>query len=61
MTPEEKREQTIQSLADMLRTRPFTVEFKVKKKPAGIKIIFAVTQEYMNQMMEKAASKEEQS
>ena len=61
MTPEEKREQTIQSLAGMLRTRPFTVEFKVKKKPAGIKIIFEVTQEYMNQMMEKAASKEEQS
>ena len=39
----------------------FQVEFKVKKKPAGIKIIFEVTQEYMNQMMEKAASKEEQS
>lgn len=31
MTTEEKREQTIQGLADMLRTSPFQVEFKVKK------------------------------
>lgn len=34
MTTEEKREQTIQGLADMLRTSPFQMEFKVKKKPA---------------------------
>lgn len=60
MTPEEKREQTIQCLADILRTTSFQVEYKVKKKPAGIKIIFEVTQEYMNAMIEKIASKEKQ-
>ena len=60
MTQEEKREQTIQELAGMLRTHPFSVEFKVKKKPAGIKIIFEVTQDYMNAMLEKAARKEKQ-
>lgn len=47
MTTEEKREQTIQGLADMLRTSPFQVEFKVKKKPAGIKVIIEVTHEQM--------------
>jgi len=55
MTTEEKREQTIQGIADMLRTSPFQVEFKVKKKPAGIKVIYEVTQEQMDRMMEKAA------
>jgi hypothetical protein len=48
MTTEEKREQTIQGLANMLRTSPFQVEFKVKKKPAGIKVIIEVTQEQMD-------------
>ena len=58
MTTEEKREQAIQGLADMLRTSPFQVEFKVKKKPAGIKVIIEVTQEQMEgiakQTLEKA-------
>ena len=57
MTTEEKREQTILSLADMMRTISFQVEFKVKKKPAGIKVIIEVTQEQMEgiakQTMEK--------
>lgn len=47
MTTEEKREQTIQGIADMMRSTSFQVEFKVKKKPAGIKIIIEVTQEQM--------------
>ena len=51
MTTEEKREQTIQGLADMLRTSPFQVEFKVKKKPDGIKVIIEVTQEQMDEVM----------
>lgn len=41
----------------MLRTSPFQVEFKVKKKPAGIKVIIEVTQEQMEgiakQILEK--------
>ena len=47
MTTEEKIEQAIQGIADMLRILPFQVEFKVKKKPAGIKVIIEVTQEQM--------------
>ena len=57
MTTEEKREQTIQSLADMLRTSPFQVEFKVKKKPAGIKVIIEVTQEQMEGIAKQTLEK----
>ena len=57
MTTEEKREQTIQSLADMLRTSPFQVEFKVKKKPAGIKVIIEVTQEQMDGLTKQTLEK----
>ena len=58
MTNEERREQTIQGVANMMRTTSFQVEFKVKKKPAGIKVIIEVTQEQMDgitkQTLEKA-------
>ena len=57
MTTEEKREQTIQGLADMLRTSPFQVEFKVKKKPAGIKVIIDVTQEQMEGIAKQTLEK----
>lgn len=57
MTTEEKREQTIQGLADMLRTSPFQVEFKVKKKPAGIKVIIEVTQEQMKGITKQVIDK----
>ena len=57
MTTEEKREQTIQGLADMLRTSPFQVEFKVKKKPAGIKFIIEVTQEQMEGIAKQTLEK----
>ena len=53
---EEKREQTIQGLADLLRTTPFQVEFKVKKKPQGIKVIVEVTQEQMGEICEQTTS-----
>ena len=59
MTQEEQREQVIQSLADMMRTTPFTSEFKVVKKPKGIKVIIEVTQEQMNMFMEQARQKHE--
>lgn len=55
MAQEEKREQVIQNIADMLRTNPFTFEFKVKKNPKGIKVIYEVTQYEMDAMMKKAA------
>lgn len=55
MAQDEKREQVIQNIADMLRTNPFTFEFKVKKNPKGIKVIYEVTQDEMDAMMKKAS------
>ena len=55
MAQEEKREQVIQNIADMLRTNPFTFEFKVKKNPKGIKVIYEVTQDEMDAMMKKVS------
>ena len=52
---EEAREQVIQNITEMLRRNPFTFEFKVKKRPQGIKVIYEVTQEELNKMMEQAA------
>lgn len=54
---EKQREVVIQNITEILRRTPFTFEFKVKKKPAGVKVIYEVTQEYMNIMMSKAAEK----
>ena len=54
MSQEELREQTIQGIAELLRHNAFSVEFKVTKKPKGVKIIYEVTQEEMNAMAEKA-------
>lgn len=48
MTVEEQREMNILAIADMLRITPYQVEFKVKKKPSGVKIIIEVTQEQMD-------------
>lgn len=60
MTQEERREQTIQGLANMLRTTAFQVEFKVKKKPAGIKVIIEVTQEQMEGIAKQTLKKTKQ-
>lgn len=48
MTVEEQREMNILAIADMLRITPYKVEFKVKKKPTGVKIIIEVTQDQMD-------------
>lgn len=55
MAQEEKREQVIQNIADMLRTNPFIFEFKVKKNPKGIKVIYEVTQDEMDVLMKKVS------
>ena len=57
MTTEEKREQFIQNITEMLQHNPFTFEFKVKKKPAGIKVIFEVTQEQMDKITKQVIDK----
>ena len=62
MTTEEKREQVIQGLTNLLQSTQFTVEYKVKKKPQGVKVIIEVTQEQMEtlakQVIEKRQMKE---
>lgn len=57
MTQEEQREQVIQNVTDMLRHNPFTFEFKVKKKPQCIKIIYEVTQEEMDAAIRNQAGR----
>lgn len=63
MTTEENREQVIQGLTGLLQSTPFTVEYKVKKKPKGIKVVIEVTQEQMEhlakQVIEKRKPKED--
>lgn len=54
MTEEEKREEVIKGISDMLRRNPFTFEFKVKKNPKGIKVIYEVTQEQLDAIMKGA-------
>ena len=54
---EENREQVIQVIADMMRDSGFNLEFKVKKKPAGIKVIIEVTQEQMDAMVDNMEQK----
>ena len=41
----------------MLRRMPFQTEFKVKKKPAGIKIIVEMTQEQMDNIAKQTIDK----
>lgn len=53
----------IQGLTGLLQSTPFTVEYKVKKKPKGIKVVIEVTQEQMEhlakQVIEKRKPKED--
>ena len=57
MTQEEQREQTVQHIAQLLRNNPFSMELKVRKKPKGIRVIYEVTQEEMDYLVNKAAEK----
>lgn len=51
---EQQRERVIQGITEMLKINPFTFEYRVKKKPAGMKVIYEVTQEQLNEMMNEA-------
>lgn len=58
MTKEEiKRQKVIESITRMLQTTPFTFEFKVVKKPKGIKIIHEVTQEEMDALTQQVVER----
>lgn len=54
---DEKREQAIQTIADMMRNYGFNLEFKVKKKPQGVKVIIEVTQEQIDAMVDNMKQK----
>lgn len=54
MNEEEKREQMIGAIADILRTTSFSLEYQVKKKPTGVKIIVEVSQEDMDILTQQA-------
>lgn len=54
---DEKREQVITGLADLLRKTRFQVEYKVKKRPQGIKVIIEVTQEQMDAVAKQVIDK----
>lgn len=47
----------VNRITEMLMSHGFTFEYAVRKKPKGIRIVYEVTQEEMNAMVEK--SKEE--
>lgn len=58
MATEDPREEVIQKIADMLRHNSFTFEFKVMKRPKGIKVIYEVTKEEMDAMVNEGLEKE---
>lgn len=58
MTKEEQREKVIEGIADLLRCSSFSFEYRVKKKPEGIKVISEVTQEQLDAII--AGVKEQQ-
>ena len=47
----ERREEVINGIAEMLRSSSFSFEYKVVKRPKGIKVIAEVTQEQMEAIM----------
>ena len=50
LTSDEQRAQIVRNISECLMTTPFTFEFKVKKKPSGIHIVYEITQEEMDRM-----------
>lgn len=57
MTQEEKGDAAINQVAQLLKVNPFSMEFKVVKKPKGIKIIYEVTQEEMDTIIKMQKEK----
>lgn len=58
MNEKEKRDFAINLITDVMRTHPFDIEFKVKKKPKCMKIVFEVTDEEMQAIINRANGKE---
>ena len=57
MDQQEKKEQVIQDLVNLMKLNPMKFEIKVVKKPRGIKVIYEVTQEEMDAMINMQITK----
>lgn len=55
---EQQREQAINGIAALLRINNFTFEYKVVKKPKGIKVICEVTQEQIDAMTKEMTKRQ---
>lgn len=51
MNEKEKRDFVINLVTNVMRTHPFDIVFKVKKKPKCMKIVFEVTDEEMQDII----------
>ena len=58
MDEKEKRDFVINLVTNVMRTHPFDIVYKVKKKPKHMKIVFEVTDEEMQDII---SSEEKQS
>ena len=54
----DQRSLLVNRITEMLMSQGFTFEYVVCKKPKGIRVIYEVTQEEMNAMMENSRKKE---
>lgn len=54
----DQRALLVNRITEMLMSQGFTFEYVVRKKPKGIKIIYEVTQEELDAMVEKSKKKE---
>ncbi len=55
MKPEEIRDEKfliVNSIMELLMSHGFTLEYVVRKKPKGIKIVYEITQEQMDALIE---------
>lgn len=57
---QKQREHAINVLAEMMRYTPVTIEYAVKKKPEGIKVIIEVAREQMDGMLKAAYEKQKE-
>ena len=57
MTTEEKREQVILALTDLMRHTHYTIQIKSKKKPQGVKVIIETTQEMLESLAKQVLEK----
>ena len=50
----DQRSLLVNRITEMLMSQGFTFEYVVRKKPKGIRIIYEVTQDELNAMVEKS-------